>query len=115
MTCCAGSVSRGGVNVNRRHPLEYTDVEESPSKRQAFEATTASKAHNMDSAINILDSSVRDFSPLANLTSPLNAAINSIGKALGSRSSMHQKIYEILNASSFLSDVGRGIYFRIHE
>lgn len=83
-------------------------MEESPSKRPAVEIVDASEAHNMGSAVHILD-------PVVNETSPLDAAISSIGTTPGSGSSMRHKIYEILNSPNFLSYMGAGIFSRVHE
>lgn len=104
-------VNKGGGSTNHRCSRELEA--KGPQKRQTMEVTsTEVPTTDADGPVN---SSVRVSARVNPLMSPLHAAISSIWTALGSRSSMRQRIYEILSAPSFLSDLHSGIYSRVRE
>ena len=102
-----------GLSANRRRPRE--PKVDSPHKQRDVEVAAASETPIVGSDVPILDSPSWDSTPFIPWTSPLDAAISSIGTALGSISSMRHRIYEILSAPNFLSDLGPRIFSRNHE
>lgn len=94
-------INRGSGSISRRRPREAKV--EGPQKRQTIEVTSAYEAPVTGLEVQV-DSPARHSTSVMRRTSPLNAAISSIGTALGSSSSMRQRIYEIFSAPSFRSN-----------
>lgn len=102
-------VNRGGSSTSRRHPRELEP--ERPQKHQSVEVNSTEVAAN--------DVQIATATPAREATPEIPRSslphVNRMGTALGSSSSTRQRIYEILNVPSFLSDLGPGIYSRVRE
>ncbi|KMT08384.1 hypothetical protein BVRB_6g140630 [Beta vulgaris subsp. vulgaris] len=97
-------VNRGGGSTSRRRPRE-SEVE-GPQKHQIVEVNSAEV---VATGFRFSTTSPVRESIVALRSSP-PSNVESMGAALGSSSSVCQRIYEILREPSFLSDRGPGIY-----